>query len=394
MKEWRNIVDAYEESVTAGKNCVMATVVHVTGSAYRRPGAHMLIVDDGRTLGSISGGCLERDVIERAKVVAQSGQPVLIEYDTSHDDDAVLGTGSGCSGTTSIFIEPLLKSFGNNPIFLIEDALSKGIPFVLATIVAGSEAVQLGSRLLFAGSENDPSGDPLRDIMKEDAAGVLFDRRSCFKRYRLSDAEFDVFMEYVQPPFILHIFGGGSDAVVLAEMAGALGFEVMVFDHRKAFADPDRFPGAKKVTYFHPELSSGLPVMDDRHLCVVMVHNYLVDKQVLSLLLQSQSKYLGVLGPKRRTEKIIQELKEEGVFGDPSVLNKLHAPAGLDIGAEGPHQIALSILAEIQSVIAGRCGGHLKDRQLSIHNQCPPIEGKELDLASQKVVNKCLLSPP
>lgn len=294
MKELRDIRDEYVRCLQSGQKVALATVQQVTGSAYRRPGTHMLVREDGFSVGSVSGGCLERQVIEECLSLLNPDNDVvskMLHFDTNHDDDTVFGWASGCPGTVTIRIENLGKS----------------------------------------------------------------------KR---------AFLQELPKSIQLIIFGGGYDSCALVELAKAVGFDVTICEHRRAFADASRFPLADKVIHYRPEATSTYPELTESF-CIVMSHNYLVDQKVLSFLLHSNSRYVGVLGPKKRTQRMLQQLKNEGVDTSPAALEKLYAPIGLDIGAESPDQIALSILAEIQTVLAGRKGGFLRDRDLPIHDPLP-----------------------
>ncbi|MBX9723231.1 MAG: XdhC/CoxI family protein [Candidatus Obscuribacterales bacterium] len=300
IKELRAIINAYNEAQSRAELSALATVDSVTGSAYRRPGARMLVTANGETFGSVSGGCLERDVIEQClKLIDASNNsiaaaPQILEYDTSHDDDIVLGSGTGCPGMIRISIELIEANSKPECISKVEHEIA--------------------------------------------LAPILF------------------------------VFGAGHDAPALAELAQSVGMQVSVFDHRKAFADESRFPKGTTVTHYRPEDLESWPIVSDHSCCVVMAHNFLVDKQVLSVLLESNCQYLGAMGPKRRTERILNELKQEGKTFDKSAMQKLHAPIGLDIGAESPDQIALSILAEIQAVANNRQAGFLRNRTQAIHD--------------------------
>ena len=186
----------------------------------------------------------------------------------------------------------------------------------------------------------------------------------------LQEFEFgEVFIENIIPPTDLMIFGAGADAVQLAGIAKQLGWRVSVIDHRPAFANEERFPNADKIIISRPGNLKETLLFDESPVAVVMTHNYEHDKQILRFLLRSNPAYIGALGPKQRTKNILRELKESGENFSEDDLQKLHGPAGLDIGAETPEGIALSIVAEIRTVLAGREGGFLRNRKGSIYGR-------------------------
>jgi xanthine/CO dehydrogenase XdhC/CoxF family maturation factor len=202
----------------------------------------------------------------------------------------------------------------------------------------------------------------------EDAFAVLRNGRSNVKIYRLSAGSAEVLIEVIQPPTPLVIFGAGHDAVPVARLAKELGWHVSVVDSRPAYATPERFPLADVVILTRLEATLERVSIDSRTVAVVMTHNYLHDRKLLQTLLPSPLRYLGLLGPKSRAERLLQELRQEGFVPTNEQLCRLYSPVGIDIGADTPEEIALAIVAEIQAVIANRSGGLLRDRKGSIHN--------------------------
>jgi xanthine/CO dehydrogenase XdhC/CoxF family maturation factor len=359
MKEVQAILASQKRISTENGQAVLATVVDVKGSSYRLPGAKMLISGTGETFGTVSGGCLEADVLERAKRVLKTGAPEVFIYDTTNLEDSVFTLNMGCRGVIRILIEkaePRLFEFLNN-------CVEAGKSGVIATLVAGDAPV--GARLLV--SENrvvssDFSADFTRKILT-DVRAVQSGKKSCFQIYDFGE----VFLEFIAPPIKALVFGAGADAIPLVEFAKNLGWRVCVIDHRQAFATRERFPFADEVLITRPEDLDLL--IDENSVAVVMTHNYKYDQEILRFLLPSKASYIGALGPKRRTESLLAELSQTGEKFTDEQLQKLHAPVGLDIGADTPETIALSIVAEIQSVLANRAGGFLRNRQGSIYNR-------------------------
>ena len=356
MKELQDILRAYGDVAARGEAAALATVVQVAGSSYRRPGARMLVTQAGRLAGSVSGGCLESDVVQQAQRVIGSGEAVLVTYDTTDDGDIVYGVGLGCRGVIHIVIERLTPEFAEFLTGLMRDR-TRG---VLATVFR-AEGLPVGSRLCLRDGwppRHDLAEGDLADRVREDAREVLHSGVSRVQSYGPTD----VFVEVLEPPVPFVIFGAGPDAAPLVRLAKELGWHVTVVDERPALADPARFPLADAVLACPPESIAERVGLDARTVAVLTTHNYLEDLRLLETLLPSPARYLGVLGPKRRAKQMLADLGKQGVTPTAGQLRRLHSPAGLDIGADTPEGIALAIVAEISAVLAGRGGGLLRDR--------------------------------
>ncbi|MFE1746882.1 XdhC family protein [Coleofasciculus sp. H7-2] len=373
MKELQEIVAAFAKAKNCGKTVAIATIVKVSGSTYRRPGARMLMTLEGERIGSISGGCLENDVFERAQQVIVSGEPMLVNYDTTSDNDIVWGLGLGCKGMVQVLIERLTPE-NLSPLTFLAECLHRRQVGVLATIfhIEGQIKAPVGTHLMLHQDgtifSNLEDADLSADIL-EDAREVLDKNCSQVKLYPLLGGKAEVFLEAIQPPVSLVIFGAGDDAIPVVRLAKELGWYVTLIDSRPANATSARFPSADEVILSRPEAIHETVEINNRTVAVVMTHNYLHDLEILKTLLPSPVQYLGILGPKRRTEQLLLELKEWGIQLTEAQLHRLHGPVGLDIGADTPEAIALSIVAEIQAVLADRSGGLLRNRQEPIHNR-------------------------
>ncbi len=373
MKELREILDAYEATRRQGEPAALATVVAVSGSSYRRPGARMLLTADGSGAGGVSGGCLESDVLQRARAVMETGRADIVTYDTTEDGDIVFGVGLGCRGVIQILIEPLT---GARPDFDFLSSLARRREDGVCATVFRSEGearARLGDRLLLsqAGGVYDGLADAdLAARVRSDAEAVLTSGKSGVREYPTLNGSAAVFLEAITPPQSLVIFGAGHDAPPLVRLAKELGWHVTVADARPAYAVPERFPQADAVLVCPPEEAASRLPLDARAAVVLMTHNYLHDRALLEQWLPAPVRYLGVLGPKRRTERLLADLSP-GVVTDEA-LSRLHSPVGLDIGADTPETIALSIIAGIQAVAAGRPGGFLRDRSGPIYPPEPP----------------------
>lgn len=374
MKELRDIVKAFDIADKNGKQTALATVVHVEGSSYRRAGARMLITDDGQLTGAISGGCLEGDALRKARLVMAQNKPMLVTYDTTDDDDAKLGVGLGCNGIIHILIEPISALKPDNPIQLFKLFLSKRERVVLITLFTlnNKQAPQPGTCLLLTQNEDIKGIFPdnaIKDMLLADAKDVLVNGNSVTKTYIYGD-KFTCFIELLQPTVSLVIFGAGNDAIPLAQLAGVLGWHVHIVDGRSNYAIPERFPTVQKIIMAKPESALAQIVIDERTVIVLMTHNYNYDLSVLKQLLSLQLPYVGALGPKKRLQRMLDELKDEGMEITAEQLASVYGPAGLDIGSENADEIALSILAEMQAVLKNRTGTSLRYKSV-IHNRVP-----------------------
>ncbi|MGA2017748.1 MAG: XdhC family protein [Opitutaceae bacterium] len=329
MKELQAIVGHLNGAKRGG---VLATLVTVEGSSYRKPGARMLVTEDGLRIGSISGGCLEEDLIERSGHVSATGLAELAVYDTTADNDLLWGVGLGCHGVIRVLLEPVRAS--PDWAAAVADNFRAGRATDLAVVWGGP--------------------GPRGTFLREGRAAA-----------RLAAA--GVFLETVEPLVSLSIFGAGDGARPLARLARELGWRVSVADPRPALATEARFPGvASLVTAPADELVARAQPAPGS-LAVIMTHHYVHDRPLLRHLLPLPLAYLGMLGAKGRSERILAELSQEGFAATPEMLARLHAPVGLDLGAEGPEEVALCIIAEMMAVLAGRDGRPLRERTLPIH---------------------------
>ncbi|RKR84832.1 xanthine/CO dehydrogenase XdhC/CoxF family maturation factor [Mucilaginibacter gracilis] len=375
MKEISDIVQAYQQAQKQGIQTALATVVLVEGSAYRRAGARMLITENGHLTGAISGGCLEGDALRKARLVMAQQQPMLVTYDTMDDDDAKLGVGLGCNGIIHILIEPINRQIPNNPMQLLGIALSKRQNAVLVTLFSlqNRKAAQPGTGLLLTADDTYSAlaDDSLRATLNTDAAEVLLNGQSVTKTY-FADNEYIGFVEYLKPVIALVIIGAGNDAVPLTKMAGVLGWDVTVIDGRANYARAERFTVAKQIITARPHEVLNHLSLDKLTAIVMMTHNYNYELALLRQLLPLQPPYIGMLGPKKKLDRMLAELEEGGLAITAAHLQHVYGPVGLDIGSESPEEIALSIVAEVKAVLSGRKGYPLKQKAQAIH--APEIE--------------------
>ena len=364
MRELRDILGAFQMLRESGEAGVLASAVRTEGSTYRRAGARMLVLPDDRIIGLISGGCLEGDLLEHARSVREAGEPRIVRYDMRSEDDIIWGLGLGCAGAVDVLLERV-DGEAPGPLDLVAECIRERMPGVIATALAGKAALATHWALHPDGRFSGPTAgsaeieraarqaaEQERDALLEDEAGKIL-------------------IEVVRPPPRLLVFGAGPDAVPVARIANELGWEVVVVDWRPAYARRESFPEASDVVLCEAERVGERVEMDGTSAALVMTHHYLHDRSLLRFLLPSAVRFIGILGPRRRTESLLGDLREEGVSLTQEQLERLHGPAGLDIGAESPEQIALALVAEIQAVLAGRSGGWLCERKGPIHDESP-----------------------
>ena len=326
MKEIAQILDLWASVSAAGEEAVLATVVKTQGSSYRLPGARLLLTKHGRRVGAISGGCLEDDVVKKAWWLTEKG-PVIKRYDTTPDNEiSSSGYGLGCSGIVHVLMERVKPGHAET-LELIKQVRASRKATTLAHVLKPDAEV---GRRLYQPSEFQVEGR-------------------------------EVFVETLTPAVRLLIFGAGDDAVPLTDTAHYLGWEVFVYDGRPHYARREKFPHADDVIV--RIAGAPAPPVDDWTVAVLMSHSYSQDLEALQQLAHLPLPYLGILGPSKRTTQLLSDagLERERMAA------KLHAPMGLDIGADGPEQVALAVIAQIQASLNGREGGPLSVRDGSIH---------------------------
>ena len=374
MKEIKQIIKQYELAREKGIQTALATVVHLEGSSYRRPGARMLIEDNGQLTGAISGGCLEGDALRKALHVIVEKRAMLVTYDTMDEDDAKFGVGLGCNGIIQVLIEPILHEDPLNPVQLLKTLAGSREPAVLLTLfdLSDRKAVQHGTCLIYHTPHKIMGTVPVfSDKIQADIDLALVQNASSFKQYRDDQVQVTAFVEYIDPPVALIVVGAGNDVMPMVDMANILGWEPHVVDGRANYATPDRFTSACSVIVSKPEKVLEQFKIDHRTVFVLMTHNYNYDLAMLRALLDVETPYIGSLGPRKKLDRMLDELRDEGILITDQQLQKIFGPVGLDLGAETSEEIALSILAEIQAVLHGTSGGLLRNAGEYIHSREP-----------------------
>ncbi len=342
MNELDRVLTAAEEWYERGIEFALATVVGVRGSTYRGLAARQLVGADGAGVGTVSGGCLDQDLHRVASEVMVHGAPRHVEFDLTSDDEAVWGWGIGCNGATELIVEP-----ATSVVELVTALRAAERPVVIAHHLGD----RLGHRTLITRED--------RGVLGAEAARAL---EEGWHRVVEVDGQ-PIMLEVLGASRRLVVCGAGHDAAPLVRLGALLGFEPVVVDDRRTFLSLERFPEASQLVHVPPgELGSAVE-LDGSAFVVIMSHNYLRDLDYLGASLGGGVPYIGVLGPGERLERLLADLDGRGIQPDAADVAALHGPAGLDLGAEGPTEIAWSILAEIMAVRRQRKAGFLKDRK-------------------------------
>lgn len=326
--EFKNIIDVYAQAVLLGQKAVLATLVAVEGSSYRKEGVRMLVLENGKTVGAVSGGCVEKEIIKQSQSVFISGVSKMMTYNGRFR--------LGCEGTLYLLLEELKIS--ENIQAKIQHCFTCRKTFELKSFYNLNEnSKNLGTVVMF----NDGDFGFLSKPVKEDESLFFYHQKmnSCFQVY---------------------ILGTEHDAQDLSLLASNLGWEVIIIAPINSQKKIDSFSGATDFLNMESE-EVGELIMDEETAVVVMTHNYAKDLSYLRILKNKNPVYIGLLGAIKRKEQLLSALIEEDFDIKEQFLNKIHGPAGLNIGAVTPQEIAISILAEIISVVKEKNSVCLKD---------------------------------
>jgi len=343
MKQWletRQVIDAIGALNRAGKRAALATVIRVRGSAYRHEGAKLVVESDGSSTGNVSGGCLEEDVRAVAERVMTTGIPERRSYCGGANEIAAWDLGVGCEGEVEILIEPVI-SHQSSVLSVMRDEVGFVIVTDLGAVLRG---VVDGAHRVLRGAE---------------ASEWIGGGES---RLEMRDGR-EFFIDVLEPPPRLLVVSGGDDARHLVRLADSVGFRVVVADRRPGLLTAGRFPATVHCVETDAARLGERVVLDADSFAVVMTHHFADDTDYLRALLQSPVRYLGVLGPRQRTEQILGILRGEGPVDDA----RIFGPVGLDIGTDGAEQVALAVVAELLAVRSGRRPRSLRERAAPIH---------------------------
>jgi xanthine/CO dehydrogenase XdhC/CoxF family maturation factor len=344
----RRIIQSFESWRASGSPLVLATVFETLGSTYSKAGHRILIADNGDYRGLVSGGCLEGDLAERSRAVLESDRPMAVTYDLRDEADELFGLGVGCNGLLRVFLQPLQPRRDYEPFAAIAAALLGRERSVAATVIeSGDASLPAGATVVSRAASH------VAFALDDDSARVLAARARYFMTSELAELVVEggasVLYAPLKPIPKLLVLGAGLDAVPLVALAAEVGWLVTVADHRPAYIERGGFARAERVRLIEPDDLARTIALDEFDAIVVMSHHLATDRKYLAQLAHVETPYLGVLGPRARRDRLLADLADVA----PKLRARLRGPVGLDIGADSPESIALSIIAELQSTFGG-----------------------------------------
>jgi xanthine dehydrogenase accessory factor len=373
------VLAAAREALASGRPAALATIIDVRGSAYRRPGAKMVVPEGGGGIGSITAGCLEDEVRSLAGEVLTEGTPRVETFDLMGDDD-VWGLGVGCNGVIDILLEPLTEDYQS-----VLSAFESGTDIAVCTVLeSDADEIQRGDRIHYAEEEfTEMSGawpdwlvnatrEPAETLASRGTAETVTVENSASENREDSETESErttVFIDGIATPPELFVFGTGHDVGPVCELAKNTDFRVTVVGFRGASATEDRFPAADRILSTSPGRIREDLTFDENTYAVVMTHNFIDDRLTIDAILKTPVSYVGLMGPRERFEEMQEDFSDEDRTFSAEELQKLYTPAGLDLGGDTPYQIAHSIVSELLVVKNGRTPRHLEAREGPIHER-------------------------
>jgi xanthine dehydrogenase accessory factor len=354
--------DVREALREPGGEATVVTVAAVEGSAYRRPGAKMLVTPAGVTTGAVTAGCLEDPVVDICDSARQAGASRTERFDLTGTDET-WGLGLGCNGVIDLLVEPRDRSW--SPIL---SALREGDPVTVVTVVESAAETATGDRVAVEGGRTRavPDRDPIPSNYLEGAQDTIEQVTGTGQTSTVSVDDATLLVDGLTPVPELLLFGSQSDLGPLVTLGSQAGFRVSVHSPRGS-VDESTFPRADDVRTGHP--STVAPGPAEKHTyAVVMSHNLLDDRiAVETLLRETDVPYVGVMGPRDRFDRLREELPRDGVVLTADELGRVAAPVGLDLGGGTPTDIALSVVSEVVAVRNDREGGRLREQTGPIH---------------------------
>ncbi|MGV0005292.1 MAG: XdhC family protein [Candidatus Porifericomitaceae bacterium WSBS_2022_MAG_OTU9] len=364
-RQFNNLLNTFHLLQTAERDIVLATIIETMGSTYQKAGARMLIARDGEFTGLLGGGCFEAGLSEQAESVFENKQSKVVFYDMRSPENEIWGLGLGCNGAVRVSLQYLSKENNFSPLNDIADAVEHIQSGVLTTICESNhkdypinqsiffQVTKQGKQFVIT-DEHAIHALPARRVLLQDKAELV--------EHHIHDKQVTVFYDLVKPALRLLVLGAGLDAVPVTQFAKSLGWHVTVVDHRAAYIKPEKFPGVDQLLNIAPiELNANLE-LDQFDAVIVMTHNIDYDERYLKIVADSHIPYIGLLGPAKRRDRLLDTIGKQA----EKIKGRVYGPTGLDIGAKSPQEIALSIMAEIQAVLANRDGSqlYLKDQPI------------------------------
>ncbi len=353
MKEIRTILENLHTATEMGMQTALATVVNVYGSSYRKAGARMLIREDGHWYGSVSGGCLEGDVIAKAHDVIRTGKPELFRYDTRLNAKNAFGMGYGCNGLLEVLIEPIEENHENAAFFSLKTLAEAQKAQGLATVFySENDRISMPGQRLHSGGWSGIAGKAFEKTVHEDLSKFMNSHETGTKKYMVDGKAVKVLFETFEAPLHILVYGAVHHAIPLRRFAQELGHTLHITDAFEPIQPVWNFPGADSISLLSLEEAGKMLQTHGRLAVVFLTHNFMLIKETLPEALRSGASYVGILGSKRKTEKILNEAHVDEDHFSHEELAKIHYPVGLDIGAVTPEEIALSVMAEITAVFS------------------------------------------
>ena len=370
MKEIKAIIEAYHQVDFSKNKVALATVIRVEGSSYRRTGARMLVIDSGEWIGGISGGCLEGDALKKAKLAIAQNKSSIITYDTTDDDPFQIGVGLGCNGIIDVLLTPIAPQDSENQILVLEKCVNSRTPNIVITVleVEGTlSEIEIGQSFIQEIKIIDSlflQEGTVKELLENDLQNCLLSKQSVIKKYHSESTKITLFLEVLIPSTHLIIYGGNYDIYPLVKLSKEIGWRVSVVCnplkvHKSLVGLADSVISKENADRL---------IIDEHTVAVLMAHDYETDFQNMCKFLKTSILFIGMLGPKKRTDKMFLKLSEDGNPVSEHNLQRIASPVGLDIGATTPEEIAISIIAEIKTFFSGRDGSRLKFRKNGIYD--------------------------
>jgi xanthine/CO dehydrogenase XdhC/CoxF family maturation factor len=372
MKEIKAIISAYDKIDQSSVSAALVTVVRVEGSSYRRTGARMLVTDDGIWVGGISGGCLEGDALKRARLAIAKSESSLVTYDTTDDDAYQIGVGLGCNGIIDVLFTPLQFQNKNNPVEVLKSCVAANRQTHILITITGLEGnwpnVKAGDVIQYNGSESLDifSDKEIENRLQQQITDLIENGKSGLRQIELTDGrKLAAFIELLLPEIHMVLMGHQYDIYPLARLIKEIGWRVTMVSNPLKINS--KLADTVDAIFSYDQLNA---INIDQYTAIVLMsHDYKTDKSNLPSALQTEAFYIGMLGPRVRSEKIFTETSRQGKPISDKDMERIYAPAGLDIGATSPEEIALSIIAEIKAVFSKREGAFLRLRHAPIHER-------------------------
>lgn len=367
MKEIKSILNLYDSLKASGEKCAIAQVVRVEESSYRREGARMLVFESGVFEGGISGGCLEGDALQRSQIAILKQEPSIVTYDTSKENE--IGVGLGCNGVIDVLISPI--SEGSKTLEMLQKCVSDRGEHVIATITAldsETTGIKLGKSYYYdqhTAYLQDCEHDELRNMLHGKILDVLKNKKSKTYHFDVSGVQTSVFIELIPPQFHLAVYGDNYDVYPILDMAKLMDWDVSLIGNVQKLKKEK----LQWVKHIYLKEDEARPKIDSRTAIILMAHDYKTDFANLQDLIKSRAPYIASLGPRKRFDKMLRELKENGQEFSTEELDRIYAPCGLEIGANTPEEIAMSLFSEILGVFSGKTGGMLRQKIGPIHER-------------------------